>query len=1202
MTKLQKIFEANSVSGHLTLKKTEDLNDQQFQALLGIKPGEINIILSRVVAFIKNEGGEKTRKDLLNDILEVLERSAVARKFVGIGILDEYNLFRGFPVRRGDPYERMPGQNEELILHPSDAYLTWSTNATSSREDSTKFDAAKGEPIGGLVVQTHVDPTKLLFDMNAVPRAIKAKLQQILHYNLTAAPGKALSKSNIDYLGNNAPEFHGDMEISTPNSIVNTRVLDKWTWDETSGQKQVKWTEPANNVQEPKKPEEPAETTPNPQQAPEKPVQQTLPAIKEMFSMLDESDEYITVTEWKTLKPEKLPVDDSELNEAAMDKLKGVVNWISKTAKMTTRGKTLHYLDLLVKQFEARKEVYELAKQYSELLDEDATRIEHADKQIEILNGLIENAKEALAHIEEHSDSTLDFTKGEKELFRGSKKDLLKKKDKAPVTPQPKTVKQVGDLSKFVKESKKRLDEGIVQIFDKLMDVSLSSRKPITRKKLEKLFSNLSNAIEKSNGLRLKTLEAQATLLHDQIKDFENSRFAKHDAVVKLKKMYETTLNDMSHVHDLQTAFHKAKDQAIDFAFNDEDTDLKLNKKLTNYVDKVKAHFNQTLPEDPEKDPVEKHSSEVVNDIDDLEAALEKLPSGPDVDTSAETKAIPSASDASAFDNVTGEYKPSATPDETQAVDAALEPNAETEPMDVVSPEETFDLKVAEPTTDIEKKFNVLYDKHGDKFVNLLKLQTEYLANFSQLHDILAKRDEPSAAQDDRKKYTSQAAQLIKITKNLKNQIDADPVTKDIGDTKSLGQLQNFFVKRVDALLDKIKVATQQQGENPTLANKFKELSALKPIDAITASAKIDPKDPVIQAFDERLRDKFINDGFITVGGKFVDVLKKNMEGFDKNFDVFKNDEGRFAIAKKGGPLPPDTFKPVSSVVEPTPAAVEKPVEKPIEEPVPTPVAAEEPVAKPEIPVIAKKAPGKKKAPLKAGTPKTDLGKEVLQPDIKGLSPKKKKELQDKGFFKAGKKLANTIMTDNPGQFKTYTNGKDTIVAPITAKAPEGFAEPLATPPVTPEPIIPKAAEPVAPTPEVAPKEPVVAAQPTLMSVEQFINNPKYYNKVKTPEFDGLDTLLSQKEQLEDQIKTIQASPSINKEIRIKKKNDEMKALEPQIQSRKGLVQLPDELIPVAREAFKKYREDKERDRKSRSDNFATASSNDTTSLFEDKK
>lgn len=440
MNKLHKIFEA-TLSGFLTLKKTDDMDDKTFYDLLALKPGEINIVLARAAAFIKNEGGEKTRKELAEDILEVLERSSVARKFVGIGLLDEYKIFKGFPVRKGDPYDNLPNPGNQLSLTPTQVWIAWSTDATQTRKDSTNFDATKGDPIGGLVVKTSVDSTKLLLDINAITRTIKSKYQQLLHYNMTATPGKSLSKTNIDFLGTQAPIYKGDYEILTTNKVVNTVVLDKWTWNTENGQKVVQWVDSAEK-QEQKEYQAPQQQQQVPQQNKN---------LKEIFSLIQESDDELMYVDDFKKSGGCVDIDDTTINEAALDKIKGVINWISKTARLTTRGKTLNYLSLLIRQYEESKKIYQLTKQYAEILDEDPSRVEHSEKQIEIIEDLIENAKEALEYIKSHDDMQLSFNT-DKKLFKQPEKEKKAKSKKDDVEDEEPKMKD--DLANYVKENK----------------------------------------------------------------------------------------------------------------------------------------------------------------------------------------------------------------------------------------------------------------------------------------------------------------------------------------------------------------------------------------------------------------------------------------------------------------------------------------------------------------------------------------------------------------------------------------------------------------------------------------------------------------------------------------------------------------------------------------------------------------------------
>ncbi len=300
--KLIDIFESEQVTNYLHLQKTE-MNDQQFLQLLAIRPSEINIILSRVVDFIKNTG-TKGKHELITDILEVLERSTASRKFVGLGLMSEYSLFKGLPVRRGDQFESMPDIGTPVDYQSQDVISSWTTNAPEAKKLSTEYDATKGEPIGGLVLQTKVDSGKLLFDINAVIKVCRSKLNLLNQYNTNAAPGKSLSKENINFLATQAPLFYGNYEVITDNSISHLKVFDKWTWSEENGKKQPKWegdnmTAPSNEVQPPVPNETDTEQTfSKPQIQPPQPNAAIQESLKRKFNtILTEAKETSSMTQ-----------------------------------------------------------------------------------------------------------------------------------------------------------------------------------------------------------------------------------------------------------------------------------------------------------------------------------------------------------------------------------------------------------------------------------------------------------------------------------------------------------------------------------------------------------------------------------------------------------------------------------------------------------------------------------------------------------------------------------------------------------------------------------------------------------------------------------------------------------------------------------------------------------------------------------------
>ncbi len=363
-SKMRKLFEADQNTGFLTLKKVE-IDDATLMNHLGIKPTEINIILARVASFIKGDP-EKAKKDLINDILEVLERSGVAREFVGLGIQQEYHLYKGFPVRHGDPYESMSEPGNDMNLKPSELYIGWSTDGAKSREDSIKYDAAKGEPIGGLLVDVHVDSSKLLFDINAVIRIVKAKKALLEQYNNKAAPGKSLSKTNIEYLSTEAPFYYGMWEIITTNQVVTVRVMDKWTWDSATGQKKVKW---ALNAQQQ-----------NPQQA----------KLKENMKALFEE-----------CKAPEIILENSSF-EGLLDEAfwQGVKNFFGSLFG-TTRMKHAKKFAYFIKAAENEKNIYiklleffkMMGEQYAPQITQTQKLIKKADAQINSLKQQLEDTK-----------------------------------------------------------------------------------------------------------------------------------------------------------------------------------------------------------------------------------------------------------------------------------------------------------------------------------------------------------------------------------------------------------------------------------------------------------------------------------------------------------------------------------------------------------------------------------------------------------------------------------------------------------------------------------------------------------------------------------------------------------------------------------------------------------------------------------------
>lgn len=395
------LFESDNVTGYLTLQKTE-MSDEEFVKLLAIKPSDINTILARVVSIVKDNDPQKNKKELINDVLEILERSSSARMFVGIGVQQEYKLLKGFPVRKGDPYESMPEAGSELVLKPSELYIGWTTDGTVAREDAVQYDVAKGEPIGGLLVDVHVDTTKLLFDVNAVIRVVKSKVKAIDSYNQQAAPGKSISKTNTAFLATEAALYAGRWEIVSTNKVVNVRVVDKWVWDTNSGSKKIKWSadeqtsqvkEPVDNTEKTQpeiiQPEQPVQPTPQAAttsdvQTPEQPVKNIQEKMRRMFE-----------SEGHTFNDNILPVYEELMDEEAWQ---GVKNFFAKTFG-TMRGKKMTFLQSLINFYTIEKEVYQIAAQFAQSIDKDDKRYAYAQEKIDNADTKIEDIKQILQDV-----------------------------------------------------------------------------------------------------------------------------------------------------------------------------------------------------------------------------------------------------------------------------------------------------------------------------------------------------------------------------------------------------------------------------------------------------------------------------------------------------------------------------------------------------------------------------------------------------------------------------------------------------------------------------------------------------------------------------------------------------------------------------------------------------------------------------------
>ena len=369
--KIKMLYESDAPTGYLPLKKVE-LPDNVLLQHLAIKPSEINIILARTVTFIKQDDPQKTKQQLINDILQVLERCDVAREFVGLGLKQDYTLYKGFPVRNGDPYDIKSAANSELALKPTQLYIGWTSNIEKAREMGIQYDQTKGEPVGGLLVKTHVDPTKILFDINAVIQVVKTKKAVLDQYNAHAAPGKSLSKTNIEFLSTNIPEYNGIWEIITTNKVLNTTVVDKWNWDTATGKKTPKWTEPTQT-------EPVAKTVPEPQQAapPETPAQ---PQQSPESQKLQENIMRIF---------ESADISTPELIDEGVGQ--GIKNFFAKMFS-TSRGKMLKFLELYARYYDAEKKMLEAAIQHAKNIDDDATRINILKQRLNQTEQYLHNA------------------------------------------------------------------------------------------------------------------------------------------------------------------------------------------------------------------------------------------------------------------------------------------------------------------------------------------------------------------------------------------------------------------------------------------------------------------------------------------------------------------------------------------------------------------------------------------------------------------------------------------------------------------------------------------------------------------------------------------------------------------------------------------------------------------------------------------
>jgi len=355
----------------ITLEK-KDLTDDQLMKLYSTKPGEINIILARTAELMKNDHPGKTKRDVIIEILEVFGRSFVARQVFGIGLQDNYRLFKGFPVRNGDEHDDMPEPNNDIHLKPKDSFISWTTSATQSREDGATYDATKGDPIGGLLVETSIDSNKVFFDVNSVSNFVKSKLNSLNLYNQRAEPGMAISQTNIDYFVKEAQVYIDKYEVLTPTSIVNVKISDKWVRDESGT---IDW-------QMSDKPD-PEETKPKNEEDP----------VEEAFTLMESNkliDEYI-------------------FNEESEELEEGVMNMFSKLAN-TVRGRTLKYLESLIEQYRIQIEMFKAVREYASMIPGGEDRVKLANENIKRVSKLYSKSKALSERVSKNKKLGLDFT------------------------------------------------------------------------------------------------------------------------------------------------------------------------------------------------------------------------------------------------------------------------------------------------------------------------------------------------------------------------------------------------------------------------------------------------------------------------------------------------------------------------------------------------------------------------------------------------------------------------------------------------------------------------------------------------------------------------------------------------------------------------------------------------------------------------
>jgi len=647
------IFEAQQVSQYLHLERVE-MNDQQFMQLLAIRPSEINIILSRVTDIVKGTG-TKSKRDLTMDVLDVLSRSAAARKFVGFGLAQEYKIFKGFPVRRGDQFENLPAIGSQVDFASQDVISSWTTNASESKKLATDYDADKGEPVGGIVLETKVDSGQLLFDVNAVIKVCRSKLNQINQYNTQAAPGKSLSKENTNFLGTEAPLYYQTYEIVTDNTVTHLRVFDTWTWDTADGKKVPKWK--GDSSAQATDPTQPPTPQPSDSEETKKPVSQPPGQVNSVQeSKLSRMFESIVVneagedgcTDCQEDEREKVLLPSYQLEEDWKEKFNGAKDWILKTSGLTVRGKTLKYLDSVIKQYDAQLEAYKAATEFAQELDQDNARVSELDNQIASIEHDRDVAHEIYDEVKQ-TDLRLSFAK------------IDDSQDEAE------------------KEEPEMVAEGALNLFSKISDAKLEATPKKNAKELERIFNRMIKALDKHFKYRLQSLKLQKELLEADFKNYQGTRFEKRPEVQKLRGMIDYTNQAIAEVAAEQKSYDSVKHHADDFSLFEPNKDK---------ADQIKQEIDTEIKPEIKKDEM------IGNKTKDLIGTIQKAMD----DASSEESPFPNDD----VDTTPTNKVNLNTPAETEPIDKpetgeypATKVNHKTEPLDPI--------KKINPGTPIEK-------------------------------------------------------------------------------------------------------------------------------------------------------------------------------------------------------------------------------------------------------------------------------------------------------------------------------------------------------------------------------------------------------------------------------------------------------------------------------------------------------------------